>query len=117
MIDYNYAVINQFLLVDNIVISDSPDSQVALSLLIPEANQIILITEETGPAYIGGEYINGKFRTPKPYDSWIWNENNYMWESSIPYPQDDKVYTWNEELLSWIELIPTPDQLESIEQI
>ena len=45
------------------------------------------------------------FIPPKPYESWILNEETCLWESPIPYPQDGKRYKWNEETLSWIEVI------------
>mgnify|MGYP003332200014 CR=1 FL=1 len=45
------------------------------------------------------------FIPPKPYNSWILNEESCLWESPISYPQDDKRYTWNEETVSWIEVV------------
>ena len=47
------------------------------------------------------------FIPPKPYNSWILNENTCNWESPIPLPSDastDRRYIWNEEILNW-ELI------------
>jgi hypothetical protein len=41
------------------------------------------------------------FIPPKPYDSWIINEDTCLWESPIPYPNDGNMYEWNEETLSW----------------
>ena len=43
------------------------------------------------------------FIPPKPYNSWILNEDTCLWECSIPYPNDGKTYIWNEEQLSWME--------------
>lgn len=43
------------------------------------------------------------FIPPKPYDSWILNEDTCLWESIIPYPLDGKEYYWNEEVLNWVE--------------
>jgi hypothetical protein len=45
------------------------------------------------------------FISPKPFDSWILNEDTCRWESPIPYTNDDKLYTWNEETVSWVEII------------
>lgn len=45
------------------------------------------------------------FVPPKPFDSWILNEDTCRWEPPIPYPNDDKFYTWNEETVSWVERI------------
>jgi hypothetical protein len=50
------------------------------------------------------------FLPPRPYLSWVLNEDTCLWESPIPYPTDigtlenPKRYTWNEENLSWDEI-------------
>ena len=56
-------------------------------------------------AGIGYTYdeIRDAFIPPKPYDSWVLNEETCLWESPIPYPLDDKEYYWNEEVLDWVE--------------
>ena len=41
------------------------------------------------------------FIPPKPYNSWVLNEQTCFWESPIPYPQDENNYKWNEQTLSW----------------
>jgi len=44
------------------------------------------------------------FIPPKPYNSWILNENTCLWEPPIPCPTDGtiyKIYNWNEETQSW----------------
>ena len=45
------------------------------------------------------------FIPPKPFNSWILNEDNCLWESPMPYPSDGKLYNWNEDILNWEELI------------
>ena len=45
------------------------------------------------------------FIAPKPYPSWILNETTCLWESPIPYPNDNKMYKWNETTEEWIEII------------
>jgi len=54
-------------------------------------------------AGVGYQYDQQRdaFIAPKPYQSWILNENTCRWESPIPYPQDDNRYTWNEQNQSW----------------
>jgi len=44
------------------------------------------------------------FIPPKPFNSWILNEQTCNWEAPIPYPTDGEGYLWNEENLSWILL-------------
>jgi hypothetical protein len=55
--------------------------------------------------YAGIGYIYDQnrdaFIPPKPYNSWLLNENTCTWESPIPYPQDNNKYDWNEENQSW----------------
>jgi hypothetical protein len=44
------------------------------------------------------------FIPPKPFNSWILNEDTCNWESPIPLPSDasiDKRYKWNEQNQSW----------------
>jgi hypothetical protein len=41
------------------------------------------------------------FIPPKPYDSWILNEDSCLWEAPEVYPEGPGVYSWNEETLSW----------------
>jgi hypothetical protein len=45
------------------------------------------------------------FIPPKPYNSWILNEDTCQWQSPIPMPQDDKQYYWDELNTSWVEEI------------
>lgn len=42
------------------------------------------------------------FIEPKPFQSWILNEDTCRWEAPIPYPDGDLVYTWNEEFTNWV---------------
>jgi hypothetical protein len=44
------------------------------------------------------------FIPPKPYASWILNEDTCQWEPPIPYPTDEKMYLWDESTLAWIEV-------------
>jgi len=47
------------------------------------------------------------FISPKPYNSWILNEQTCLWEAPVAYPVDSNInnrYKWNEEILNW-ELI------------
>ena len=55
--------------------------------------------------YAGIGYIYDEnrdaFIPKKPFNSWILNESTCLWESPIPYPQDNNEYTWNESTLTW----------------
>ena len=41
------------------------------------------------------------FIAPKPYNSWILNEDTCIWEAPLSYPTDGQDYIWNEETTSW----------------
>ena len=41
------------------------------------------------------------FIPKKPFNSWVLNETTCLWESPIPYPQDNNKYNWNEQNQSW----------------
>lgn len=43
------------------------------------------------------------FISPKPFPSWILDEETCHWTSPIAMPNDGKKYRWNEDTLSWIE--------------
>jgi hypothetical protein len=42
------------------------------------------------------------FIPPKPYASWLLNEDSCLWNAPVPYPDDGKRYQWDEATLSWI---------------
>jgi hypothetical protein len=54
-------------------------------------------------AGIGDQYDQTRdaFIAPKPFNSWVLNEDTCNWESPIPYPQDNNRYNWNEQTKSW----------------
>ena len=58
-------------------------------------------------AGIGYTYdaTNDVFYAPKPFDSWILNEDTWTWEAPIELPNDGKLYEWDEELINWKEVI------------
>lgn len=57
-------------------------------------------------AGIGFLYDKDKdaFIPPKPYTSWVLNENYCLWESPILKPNDKKPYIWNESIMNWEEI-------------
>ena len=57
-------------------------------------------------AGIGYSYDRTKdaFIPPKPYPSWVLNEDTCLWGAPTPMPTDDKFYEWDETTTSWKEL-------------
>jgi hypothetical protein len=41
------------------------------------------------------------FVPPKPYESWLLNEDTALWEAPVAYPEDGGMYSWNEDTGSW----------------
>jgi hypothetical protein len=44
---------------------------------------------------------DGAFIPPKPFESWVLDEDTCLWVAPLPYPEDGATYTWNEELFAW----------------
>jgi hypothetical protein len=57
-------------------------------------------------ASIGGTYDSTRdaFISPKPYPSWVLNEDSCLWESPVAYPDNGERYEWNEENETWDEI-------------
>ena len=41
------------------------------------------------------------FIPPKPFNSWILNEETCIWEAPVAKPDDGQRYSWNEETTTW----------------
>ena len=48
--------------------------------------------------------IRDAFIPPKPFPSWVLDEETCNWNSPVPMPMDGKMYTWNEETTNWVEV-------------
>ena len=50
------------------------------------------------------------FIPPKPYNSWVLNEDTCLWDAPVAMPEDagtgepPKRYTWDEDSVNWIEV-------------
>lgn len=68
------------------------------------ANSHILGNTPFRGNYAGVGFIydseNDVFYPPQPYPSWTLS-SDWVWESPIPYPEDEFLYVWNEELQLW----------------
>ena len=43
------------------------------------------------------------FIAPKPYPSWVLNEDSCLWVAPVPMPTDDNHYVWDEATTSWVQ--------------
>jgi hypothetical protein len=45
------------------------------------------------------------FIKPKPFNSWILNEDTCLWESPVSLPteelEENQYYSWNESIINW----------------
>lgn len=57
-------------------------------------------------AQIGFTYDEQRdaFIPPKPYESWILNEETCLWEAPVDRPDDGKPRIWDEKSGSWVEV-------------
>jgi hypothetical protein len=65
---------------------------------------IPLRKNHAGKGYIYDENIDA-FIPPKPFNSWILNEDTCVWESPVAMPttelEDNQYYSWNESIINW----------------
>ena len=54
-------------------------------------------------AGIGWKYdpYRDAFISPKPYPSWLLNEDTCLWEAPVAKPNDGQRYNWNETNQTW----------------
>lgn len=45
------------------------------------------------------------FIPPKPYPSWILDEQTGLWNPPVPMPTEGGPYQWDESTQSWVELV------------
>jgi hypothetical protein len=102
----------EVLSVHNNVLKDSNEVE-------QEVNGIDFLTKLTGyPLWIQTSYNNNfrkhyagigftydetrdAFIAPKPFNSWILNEDTFLWNAPVAMPINDNMYRWNESTLTW----------------
>jgi hypothetical protein len=57
-------------------------------------------------AGIGFTYDREKdaFIPPKPFASWLLNEDTCLWGAPVAMPDDGKIYEWDETTVNWVEV-------------
>jgi hypothetical protein len=48
------------------------------------------------------------FIPPKPYNSWVLNEDTCLWEAPVAYPTDGERYSWDEATTAWVVVEDQP---------
>lgn len=99
-----YALVKDNI-VANIVVSDSREF---INNLYAADYDIYESGGERGEAMIGSDMLDGKFRDPQPYPSWIWNTEAWEWEAPVPPPPgaNPLFLLWDEGAQEWIIITP-----------
>jgi len=85
---------------------------IVTNLILCEDSQIgsqngyhVKVTEATREGKIGSTYdsVNNKFIDVKPFESWLFNETTFEWESPLGAKPEGKDF-WREDLQEWKKL-------------
>ena len=88
-------------IIENIVLGEPDGIEMLIGVFLPGADEVVEITDSKGLAFIGGKYKDGKFQSPPPYQSWIFDEETWSYSPPIEMPTDEGPYEWNETDGSW----------------
>jgi hypothetical protein len=50
------------------------------------------------------DFARDAFIPPKPFPSWVLNEETCQWDAPIAMPADGKIYNWDESSITWLEV-------------
>jgi hypothetical protein len=108
MAEVNYAFIKNGEVVNVAVFEDPTDAQ--LLAHFKDKFSLDNIVKATDKTVIGGTYDGTKFWLPKPYPSWVKDNETNEWVAPVAAPafdeEDPKYYTWDEDSTSWVEVVP-----------
>jgi hypothetical protein len=48
--------------------------------------------------------IRDAFIPPKPFNSWVLDDQTCLWNAPVPMPEDGGRYQWDEVTVSWKEV-------------
>jgi len=49
------------------------------------------------------------FIPPRPFESWVLDEDTCLWVAPVPYPEDGESYTWDEDAGDWVAVPEVPE--------
>ena len=101
--DKVYVGVKDNLVVNTLVINDENIDLIAN--IKTEFNYDYLVVCEDNQVSIGWDFDGVGVVPPKPYDSWVFNQETRQWQTPIAYPINGKSYQWNESTVSWDEVI------------
>ena len=68
-----------------------------------------------GVGYAYNEELDA-FVMPKPFESWVLDQETVDWVAPIPYPEDGLGYDWDEENGSWKIIMDQPAPEGSLDE-
>ena len=92
----DYFMIKKYALIENNIVVNTI---IADAEFISHQSGQWIEYDDSRPAYIGTELINGVLVAPKPFASWTL-DGNYDWQAPVSKPEGN--FVWNEETLSWV---------------
>jgi hypothetical protein len=102
------AVHNNELLDENQVEQESKGQQFCTNLLggnwVQTSYNALFRKNFAGIGYIF-DSTRDAFVPPKPYSSWVLNEETCQWGAPVAMPIDGKLYTWDETTMQWVQVI------------
>lgn len=100
------VVHNNELMIDGI---ESEDKGIIFCQSLYSANSVWKQTSYNGNIrknYAGIGYVydsdRDAFIPPKPFNSWVLNEDTCLWVAPVPRPEGEENYVWDELTTSWI---------------
>lgn len=57
-------------------------------------------------AGVGSIYdpVRDAFYVPRPYSTWIFDEQTCLWNPPVPYPNDGENYVWDDQQVVWVNV-------------
>jgi len=99
-------IVTQVIVADQDVIDSFPDKELYIKTNYHTRGGVNVLGYEplrknfAGIGYSYNENLDA-FIPPKPYNSWVLDEETCLWEAPIAMPQDENHYAWNEDNQSW----------------
>jgi hypothetical protein len=71
----------------------------------PSADQAKALRKNYAGIGYSYDMTRDAFIPPKPFNSWVLDEQTCLWNAPTPMPTDGKAYEWDEATTSWKEIV------------
>ena len=107
-------IVKEVIVVNNDVLNTDQEETSGIKFLIEWSNGYTNWKQTSFNAKINGfrknyaaigyafDSVRDAFIPPKPYPSWILNEDTCLWDAPVPKPENNDVLIWDENLLNWV---------------